>query len=85
MYDETPNPPLIFGNHIISQFASHMLGDDMILEAKDFTSLRVVFRKLGGSWEQLANGDIDQMELLKKVVTSWGLMPNRRKKGDDLV
>jgi hypothetical protein len=76
---DEPQPPIYFANHVIQQFVGHLFGDTLLVEAKDYMALRLVFRKLGGSWEQLQLGDIQQMDLLKKVVTAWGQMPDRKK------
>ena len=85
MYDETPRPPMIFGNQVISQFVSHLWGNTLALRPKDYTTLRVAFRKAGGSWEELANGSPGQIEVLKRVVTAWGKEEGRAKKEDDFV
>lgn len=34
--------------------------------------MRVVFRHGGGSWTELMGGDIDQLTLLERVITTWG-------------
>lgn len=85
MYDATPPPPLLFANHVISQFSAHLLGEDTIVEPNDFMAIRVVFRRLGGSWENLQLGDPAQMEILKNVVGAWGQMPNRKHEGDVVI
>lgn len=85
MYDESPKPPVLFANHVIVQFVEHMVGGDILVEPKDFMAIRLVFRRLGGSWEKLFHGDMPHLERLKKVVTTWAQMPNRRKKSDMVV
>jgi len=77
-FDCTPEPPLLFGNRIIKQLVDHMLGDELVVEDRDFNVMRLVFRQQGGSWERLLNGDPVQNELLKTVVTTWGKMPGRK-------
>jgi hypothetical protein len=83
--DDSPSPPKVFGNHVIKQIVQHMLAEDMLLNFDDYQVIRVVFRTLGGSWSQLAQGDIVHLELLKKVVTAWGQMPGREKESDRLI
>jgi len=77
--------PLIFGNKVIQQMIKHVVSEDTVIEPRDYLALRDVFRKCNGSWEKLASGDQIHIELLKKIVTEWGKMPNRRKKSDQLV
>jgi hypothetical protein len=83
--DDSPSPPKVFGNHVIKQIVQHMLAEDMLLNFDDYQVIRVVFRTLGGSWSQLAQGNIVHLELLKKVVTAWGQMPGREKESDRLI
>lgn len=83
--DDAPKPPIYFANHVIQQCVGHLFGDELVVELKDYMALRLVFRKLGGSWEQFQLGDIKQIELLKKVVTAWGQMPDRKKQDDEVI
>lgn len=83
--DDFPSPPKVFGNHVIKQVVQHMLAEDMILNFDDYQVIRVVFRTLGGLWNQIASGNIIHLELLKKVVTAWGQMPGRQKESDRLI
>jgi len=83
--DETTSQPLVYANRVINQLVKHMVGEDTILEFKDYHSLRSVFRRCGGSWEELASGSPTHMELLKTIVTAWGQMPNRPKESDRLI
>jgi len=57
----------------------HLVDEKMIIQPKDYTAMRVVFRKLKGSWQSLHDGDITANRLLAQVVTSWGNMPGREK------
>lgn len=78
---DSPDPqPTILANRILKQFTDHLLGD-LELEAKDFLLMRVIFRKLGGSWESAYLGDIKQLKLLEKIVVKWGA--NRKKQQGD--
>ena len=64
--------PVVFANHVFSEFVEHLLGDDVEIQPKDYTTLRVVFRKLGGSWEGIVAGDPEQTKILIGVVKAWG-------------
>jgi hypothetical protein len=77
--------PKIFANKIIFQLIQHMVSDDMTVEPRDYMALRRVFKRCGGSWEKLAEGDQIQIELLKTVVTGWGQLPKNTKKSESLV
>ncbi len=83
--DDFEAPPRIFGNHVIKQLVQHLLAPGIIVDFDDFQVIRVVFRALGGSWGQLANGDIVQLELLKKIVSAWGQMPDRQMESDRII
>jgi hypothetical protein len=83
--NDTEKPPRQFANQVLKQVIQHLLTDDMVVEANDYASIRVTFRKLGGSWFDLSQGDITQIDLLKKVVTAWGALPNRKKVQDQVI
>lgn len=72
-----------FANRVIRQFADHLLGTDLIIEPKDYLVLRLIYRKLGGSWLPFFQGDIKAVTLLENVITGWGKMPNRKRETSD--
>ncbi len=53
-----------------------------MLRPEDYTALRVVFRKMGGSWAMIADGDITNARLLARIVKKWGKMPGRKCKSE---
>lgn len=63
--------PKQFANQIIQQMVQHAAAGDTPLAARDYSSIRVVFRRLGGSWEEFAGGNHQHMDLLKNVISSW--------------
>lgn len=67
--------PRLLAHKVIQQMVRHMVSESLPLTGRDFMSIRVVFRRCGGSWEKLAAGDLAHIELLKNVVTAWGGMP----------
>jgi len=77
VYDPKKHP-LVFANDVIRQTANHVVDDKVLILPQDYTALRVVFRKLGGSWASLADGDINQARLLAEIVKKWGKMPGRK-------
>lgn len=83
--DDFEAPPRVFGNHVIKQLVQHLLAEDMIIGFDDYQVIRVVFRKGGGLWSELANGNIVHLELLKKVVSAWGQMPDRATESDRMI
>ncbi len=77
--NDPPKSPLSFANKVIRQFVDNLLGSNVIVSPKDYTVLRVVFRRCGGKWEQLNHGDILHSQLLTKILSSWGSMPGRQR------
>lgn len=75
--DPPEKPPLVFANRVIRMLVDHLVDDKMVVLPEDFTSMRVVFRKAGGSWEGLQAGDIKMSQLLAQIAVSWGKMPGR--------
>lgn len=75
-------PPLVFANHVIRQTVDHVADEKILVSPQDFTALRVVFRKLGGSWSKLADGDINSSRLLARIVKKWAKMPGRERKSE---
>jgi hypothetical protein len=82
--DET-KPPIVFANKIILQMIQHMMADDMVVEPRDYTAIRLVYRKCGGSWSEFSEGDADQFELLRSVIQAWGRLPGRQRAKDLVV
>lgn len=83
--DSQKEPPLIFANKVIRQIADHLLGSDVILSPKDFSVLRVVYRRLGGTWEKLIGGDLKSLKILEDVIIRWGKSPNLKREPKDNV
>jgi hypothetical protein len=80
--DSPKKPPIVFANNVIRNTVDHTVDESIIVSPQDYTMLRVAFRKLGGSWEQLADGDIRQIRLLSKIVKKWGKMPGRKRESE---
>jgi hypothetical protein len=83
--DDVAWAPKVFANKVILQFVQHILAEDMVIEPEDYLTLRLVFRWAGGSWDELANGNIVMLELLQKLISAWGKMPGRKHEGDRLI
>lgn len=71
-FDESKPPPLVFANQVIQMLAEHVLGEDAKLNRTGYRLIRVVFRKLGGSWLQVCAGSPKDMRLLIDCVKAWG-------------
>ena len=84
MDDQTP-PPLIFANHVVRQMVDHMLGEGIILTAKDYLVVRTAFRSLGGVWDQIGEGSLEHLEKLKNVVTTWAGTAKPKKEEDEVI
>jgi hypothetical protein len=83
MQDE--KPPRLFANHVLRQMAEHMLGDTCAMTRDDFVALRVVFKQCGGSWVKVESGDLVHIELLKKIVLSWGMLPETASRVEEII
>ena len=77
--NDRPKQPRIFANKVIRQVIEHLFADDFKIKPDDYSSIRVVFRTRGGSWDQLGLGSIQQMDLLQKVITGWSKLPHEKK------
>lgn len=82
--DETKQP-LVFANKIILQMIQHMVAEDMVVEPRDYATIRLVYRKCGGSWAEFSEGDADQFELLRSVILTWSRLPGRQRAKDLVV
>jgi hypothetical protein len=55
-FDDSEPPPLVFAHQVIKMLGEHLLGEEVKLTRQAHLSVRVVFRKLGGSWFQVCSG-----------------------------
>jgi len=78
-------PPRIFANHVLKQLVQHMLGEECVIHRDDFVAMRVVFRRCGGSWVRVESGDLSHIDLLKKIVTGWGMLPDRAAEAKEII
>ena len=76
--DDRPKPPKVFANKVIKQLIEHMIADDFKVKAADYTAIRVVFRSLGGSWDQLGLGSMRDLDMLQKVIMGWSQLPHEK-------
>jgi hypothetical protein len=83
--DDFKPPPKIFANHVVRQMVDHMMGEGVLLDPSDYMVLRTAFRTLGGVWRSVSDGDLEHLDKLKNVVTTWAQMRQPRKEGDRVV
>lgn len=83
--DDAVWTPRVFANKVILQFVQHILAEDMIVEPDDYMVIRLVFKRCGGEWDALANGDVAMLELLQKIISAWGKMPGRKHDSDSVI
>ena len=69
--DDPKAPPLAFANQVIEMLANHLFGDDVKLSLRAYRVIRVVFRRLGGSWFELCHGSPQHTDLLIAAVKAW--------------
>ena len=77
--------PLVFANHVLEKFVSHTLGDEIEILPNDYIIMRTVYRKLNGSWQEVAGGSMDHTRLLIQVVKSWGKVKGADRKKPTVV
>ena len=82
--NDRPIPPKVFANHLLKQMIEHMLGEDIIITAEDYQTLRIAFRNGGGLWGEVVHGNIVHLTLISKLVGAWGQMPERKRTGDQV-
>lgn len=70
--------PSVLANKVVLQLIHHSVSEELAPTWEDYASIRVVFRRCGGSWAALMNGDHRQLELLRQIVAAWGQMPIRK-------
>jgi hypothetical protein len=80
--NDKPKPPLVFANHVLKQMIEHLFGEDMLIKQADYEALRTAFRWVGGSWDEIGHGNMDQTTLLLKFISAWGNLPERSRTGD---
>lgn len=81
--DDNSRPPLEFANRVIRQFVDNLFGDSIAVIPEDYTTMRVVFRKLGGSWELVSRGDAKHIQRIVQVVQSWGSSQQKNRKVEE--
>lgn len=71
-FDDSEPPPLVFANQVIQMLGNHLLGEEAKLTHQAYRQVRLVFRKLGGSWVEVCGGSPKHMNLLIECVKAWG-------------
>jgi hypothetical protein len=71
------NVPKVFANKLLRQLVDHLTGGGLVIEPKDYVTLRLAFRQRGGEWEAIVSGSPKHLGLLKDIVTAWVKIPGR--------
>lgn len=77
--EPSDTPPLVFAHQVIKQLVEHLTGGSKI-RARGYRTIRLVFRRLGGSWYRLCMGSPRDTDLLIEVVRAWGKAKAERAK-----
>lgn len=77
--------PTHLANKVIKQMVEHLFGDLPEPQFEDYMAIRAVFRRLGGSWAALGQGDNKQIDTLSRVVIAWGQMPGRKTREEKVI
>jgi hypothetical protein len=65
----SPITPVKSSHRIISKIVGQKYGDKVEKKAPEFDKISKVFQKMGGSWERLFYGSLQDVTLLKKVIS----------------
>lgn len=76
----TSKPPLLFANQAIRRLVDNQFGDEAMVLPNDYMTMRVVFRRCQGSWEQLTCGSVIHTKLLSKIIAAWGRLHGKTRK-----
>lgn len=71
-FDDSEPPPLAFANQVIKMLSEHLFGEEGKLNRQAYRVIRIVFRKLGGSWLQVCSGSPKHTNILIECVKAWG-------------
>lgn len=83
--DELVEVPKVFANRLILQLVEHSFGGDLEPTKTDFLAMRTAFRSLGGSWIEISLGSPSHLDILKRVVMTWGSQPHAKAKAEEFV
>jgi hypothetical protein len=76
--EPSETPPLVFAHQVIKQFVNNVVGEANI-DTRGYRVIRLVFRKLGGSWYELCMGSPRDTDLLIQAVRAWGEAKSKSK------
>lgn len=77
--------PQVLANKLIHQLVTHTVNEDLLISGRDYMTMRVVFRRCGGSWSKVLSGDLLHLELLKMIVLAWGAMPEQARAMKEII
>jgi hypothetical protein len=83
--NDKPLPPHIFAHNVLKQMIEHSFGNELVIDYADYQALRVAFRGAGGLWGEIAHGNVTHLALLGKIVSAWGMMPDRKRITDRVI
>lgn len=76
--EPSETPPLVFAHQVIKQFVNNVVGE-VDIDTRGYRVIRLVFRKLGGSWYELCMGSPRDTDLLIQAVRAWGEAKSKSK------
>lgn len=77
---DSTKTPLVFSEQAIRRLVTNQSSDETMILPNDYQVMRVVFRKRGGSWEGVTQGDVAQIQLLASVVKTWAKLRQKQRK-----
>lgn len=65
----SPITPVKSYHRIISKIVSQKYGGKVEQQAHEFDKISKAFKKMGGCWERVFHGSVQDLKLLKKVIS----------------
>ncbi len=72
MANHSSDTPLVFANKVIHKMLGNLFAAPPGITPGDYLQMRLVYRRMGGLWQPLWQGDPESLALLHEVVKAWG-------------
>lgn len=78
---DSARTPLLFANKVIHKFVANLLARE--ITGRGVEAIRLVFRRCGGQWVRIVEGDPVHTGLLIRLVQAWGRSAKKVKPNED--
>lgn len=83
--DDSKDTPKVFANRMIRMLVDNSLGSDTNIPPNDYLVMRVAFRNMGGTWEQISQGNHEHLAKLKQVINTWTQQHQKKPENQRLI